>query len=569
VKRIFTNPVIAMDVGHVVSRFLIRYSVFAMGVLISYSAIAAQTISIPVFSTGVAADRSLLPGGSIDPHFTLISSADSDFPGPAAIVASRISSRWQPNGPDAKWIAPSADQMAPGANPCNPNGTYIYRTSFSLRAVDPTTAVISGNWAADDIGTAVLLNGVNVGATQPEYTAVQPLLINSGFVTGLNTLDFVLTNTNGCPTGLRVELSGTALALPVSIRRPNDINGDGKSDLLFRNSSNGQISAWLMNGNEIQSTGGLVPPDSWTITHSADFNGDGKDDVLFRKDDGSATLWLMNGIGAADSRGLWSAASPRRIFHVGDFDGDGKADILFGDVDPVNGNHRNFELWLMNGTATTVSVQLSTPDHADYLGWKVPKVADFNGDGKADILWRHDDGTVVLQLMSGVVVANTVTILGPDANWGISHVGDFNGDGKADLLWRNTNGAVTVWLMNGGSVISAAGLIGPDPTWSVSHVGDFDGDGKSDILWRNTNGSVTVWLMDGIAVGSAVGILGPDPNWQVTHLADFNGDGKSDILWRNANDGSITMWLMSGAAVTSAAGLLGPSPWRVVPPTPY
>jgi FG-GAP-like repeat len=93
-------------------------------------------------------------------------------------------------------------------------------------------------------------------------------------------------------------------------------------------------------------------------------------------------------------------------------------------------------------------------------------------------------------------------------------VGDFNSDGKADLLWRNNNGAVTTWLMNGVSVISTAGLIGADPNWRVSHLGDYNGDGKADLLWRNTDGSITIWLMSGATILSATGILGPSP-WSV------------------------------------------------------
>jgi hypothetical protein len=78
---------------------------------------------------------------------------------------------------------------------------------------------------------------------------------------------------------------------------------------------------------------------------------------------------------------------------------------------------------------------------------------------------------------------------------------DFNGDGKADLLWRNgSNGATVIWLMDGATQLSA-GSIGNVPlTWQIDKVEDFNGDGKSDIFWRNsTTGANVVWLMDGFA----------------------------------------------------------------------
>jgi uncharacterized protein (DUF1800 family) len=335
----------------------------------------------------------------------------------------------------------------------------------------------------------------------------------------------------------------------------SDLSADGKSDLIFRNDSTGQISAWLMNGSASTAQAGLVGPGNWTVTHTADFNGDGKADLLFRNDDGSVTLWLMNGLNVVGSIGLIGADPNWRVSHVGDFNGDGKADILWRNTNGA------VTLWLMDGATVTGRVGLLGADPL----WSVSHVADFNGDGKADILWRNTNGAVTVWLMNGAAVSNATGILGPDPNWLVSHVADLNGDGKSDLLWRNTNGAVTAWLMNGTSVSSAMGLLGPDPEWRVSHTGDFNGDGKSDLLWRHSNGAVTIWLMNGTSIASTTGILGPDPNWRVTHLGDYNGDGKADLLWRNTQDGAITMWLMNGTTTLSAAGILGASSWSVVP----
>jgi hypothetical protein len=45
--------------------------------------------------------------------------------------------------------------------------------------------------------------------------------------------------------------------------------------------------------------------------------------------------------------------------------------------------------------------------------------------------------------------------------------GDFNGDGKADILWQNTDGTSAVWLMNGTSLISGANVGDPGSSWHV------------------------------------------------------------------------------------------------------
>ncbi len=171
---------------------------------------SGTTGNLSVFNTGVAADRTLLPGGSVDPHYTLIASAEPSLPGPNAIVTSQIADGfWIAQGPDSKWIAPSANQSYPGATPCNAAGTYTYRTLVDLTGFDPATAVIQGKWAVDNQGTAIRLNGVSIGATAGGYNPFYLFTINSGFIAGVNTLDFV-TADQGCPNGLRVELSGTA-----------------------------------------------------------------------------------------------------------------------------------------------------------------------------------------------------------------------------------------------------------------------------------------------------------------------------------------------------------------------
>ncbi|WP_114227714.1 M10 family metallopeptidase C-terminal domain-containing protein, partial [Sphingomonas sediminicola] len=134
---------------------------------------------------------------------------------------------------------------------------------------------------------------------------------------------------------------------------------------------------------------------------------------------------------------------------------------------------------------------------------------------------------------------------------------DFNGDGKSDVLWRNDDGTVTNWLgeANGNFAGNAGNSYNnPGPGWTVAGTGDFNGDGHADILWRNTNGDVTNWL--GTATGNFTGNAAnsynnPGAGWTVAGIGDFNGDGHADILWRNTN-GDVTNWL--GTANGNFAG---------------
>jgi hypothetical protein len=193
------------------------------------------------------------------------------------------------------------------------------------------------------------------------------------------------------------------------------------------------------------------------------------------------------------------------------------------------------------------------------LNWNIVGVGDFDGDGKADILWHNSaTGSNSIWLMNGVTVrvwgVNFATV--SDLNWGITGVGDFDGDGKSDILWRNrATGEYAMWFMNGATILSRP-VIGAvaDLNWSIAGVGDFDGDGKSDILWHNSaTGSNSISLMNGATVaGGATDFAAmTDLNWDIAGVGDFDGDGKSDILWRNRVTGENAMWRMDGATILS------------------
>jgi len=90
-----------------------------------------------------------------------------------------------------------------------------------------------------------------------------------------------------------------------------DLNGDGKADLVWRNTANGSVGVWLMNGTKIFSTeiiGGA--PSNWEIKQVADVDGDGKADLVWRNtDNGDVGVWLMDGVNAPTTSVIESSVS--------------------------------------------------------------------------------------------------------------------------------------------------------------------------------------------------------------------------------------------------------------------
>jgi hypothetical protein len=292
-----------------------------------------------------------------------------------------------------------------------------------------------------------------------------------------------------------------------------DLNGDGKADLIFRNTGSGVVAIWLMNGTAIASTGFPAGvPAEWQIAGVGDVNGDGQADVIWRHaTSGTMAVWLMNGLTITSVGFPGSAATAFEVAGVGDVNGDGKADLIFR-----NTGSGVVAIWLMNGAAIA-----STGFPAGVaLEWQIAQVGDVNGDGQADVIWRHSTrGTMAVWLMNGLTITSVGFPGSTSLDWKIKGVGDFNGDGKADFIWKNdTTDIVAIWLMNGTAIASSGVLGGLGSAWEIEQVGDMNGDGKADVVWQNaTSGVVEVWLMNGVTTTSSGSPGSVSTDWEIQH----------------------------------------------------
>ena len=243
---------------------------------------------------------------------------------------------------------------------------------------------------------------------------------------------------------------------------------------------------------------------------------------------------------------------------VADYNADGKSDILWRN--DANGAD---VIWLAANGATPQSTTGVTT-----LAWKIVGKGDFNGDGKADIVWRNgSNGTDAIWLSGNSATSMAVTGVANQA-WQITGVGDFDHDGKSDLLWRNSaSGANVIWRSANSATPVAMTATGT--AWKIVGVGDFNGDGRSDIFWRNTsNGGNAVWL-SGNAATPVVTNGVSDQHWGVVGVGDFDGDGKSDILWRHDLNGSNTVWRSANAATGMAVAGVTNQQWQVAAVADY
>ncbi len=196
-------------------KFLNRYvlTIVTAVALAGTGTASSEGAPISIFNTGVAEDGAGLVPGSIDPHYSLIVSDDPLLPGPGALVTPPpMPLGWLIGDDVAQWISPSAKQ--PGLKVSL--GSYIFRTTFDLAGMHPSSANLAGHWAVDNLGL-IFLNGQYTGYTNlAGPSTLTAFDIDDGFVEGENVLDFIVINSGTLenPTGLMVRVGGRANKIP-------------------------------------------------------------------------------------------------------------------------------------------------------------------------------------------------------------------------------------------------------------------------------------------------------------------------------------------------------------------
>ena len=229
------------------------------------SSVANVVINRPLvglFDTGVDDAGNALPDNSVDPHYTL--TVNPDTGSLDAIVEDStlfpiVAGPWLANSATSKWIGPQVDTTTSAAD------NYTYTTTFDLGALDPTTAVITGAWAVDNVGLDIVLNGTSLGIMNNNgFAGLTPFTISSGFVAGLNTLDFQVQNQPPPGwTGLRiVGISGSARppgSAPVITSQPQGQTvaaGDSVTFTVVANGTAPLTYQWLHDGTPVQNATG-------------------------------------------------------------------------------------------------------------------------------------------------------------------------------------------------------------------------------------------------------------------------------------------------------------------------
>jgi len=209
---------------------------------------------------------------------------------------------------------------------------------------------------------------------------------------------------------------------------------------------------------------------------------------------------------------------------------------------------------------------------------------DFDGDGYADLVWQHSDGTLALWTMQGTtrLSAQFITSLGRssngglqlnadlaltsdsrvlDPNWHIVATPDLDGNGKADLLWQHAvTGELAAWIMERNVRVRAQAITpgAIDPSWHLQASSDLNGDGNADLLWHQIGTNLlAVWFMNGTSRVNeqALSPATVPAEWRLVGSADFDADGHLDLVWQSQTTGDTFLWYMDGTSLRLELGI--------------
>jgi uncharacterized protein (TIGR03437 family) len=360
-----------------------------------------------------------------------------------------------------------------------------------------------------------------------------------------------------------------------------DLNGDGKMDLVVNS------SVFLGNGNGTFQAPQIVPgtADDAAGVAIGDFNNDHKLDLaVSNRTENSVTIAPGNGSGTFAAGVTLPVGNDPTYLITGDFNRDGNLDLA------VINSGRIF----MTSAPGSLSILLGKGDGtfqkavnytlaADFWPNSINS-ADFNKDGIPDlVVTAATPGfgyTLVVFIGNGDGTFKPGVLYPTDYGPSTVAIADFNGDGKLDLIVPHCCGDtdVTYLLGNGDGTFQPEHLIIYAGA-NASAVADFNGDGKPDIAFAgnddafiflnvpSTAKQTTATIASsanpaavGVAPGSLASVFGTD-------LATSVAGGTSLPL--PLTFGGTSVAIVDALGATSAAPLLYVGPAQVnieVPP---
>ena len=245
------------------------------------------------------------------------------------------------------------------------------------------------------------------------------------------------------------------------------------------------------------------------------------------------------------------ASNSTRIAAQIDFDQDGKLDLLWQ-------SDRGAIICYLSSIGKN-KILFSDIQNPTLQAWRLAVATDINQDGHTDLLLQSDAGSVHAWLMQGTTLLNQAVIV--DANklpaiaaWKLMAAADFNQDGKTDLVWQNSaSGEVNIYLMDGTKPNQNLRVPGTETNpalayWRLAAAVDVNKDGNTDLLFQDLSGKLASWNLDKNLNSINNTAFFPEKdlsNLRLTHVTDWDKNGSLDFVWQDLTNANAQVSLMN------------------------
>jgi len=195
---------------------------------------------------------------------------------------------------------------------------------------------------------------------------------------------------------------------------------------------------------------------------------------------------------------------------------------------------------------------------------------DVNGDGISDLFWMNDKTHQFAYWLMGARKQWSVTSPGAaydtfgrigwkvfdvTPGYKVGAIADFTGNGLADLVWTSPSHDLYLWEKNASDGGYTSKYIGFYPAgWKLIGAGDIDGDGLADLLWYNQGTcQFGYWIMNHEKI-VRTRAMNADCRYRIVGVSDINKNGRLDIIWTAIIDGynDFYIWYGNGEGFSSA-----------------
>jgi len=357
-------------------------------------------------------------------------------------------------------------------------------------------------------------------------------------------------------------------------RATPDVNGDGRADVISRDTATGQVVAEIRGREGALKETRVLGTEPLPLAINGSFEtpvaGDRK--IVTYDANQSIGKWrVLEGDVQVKGSGYWQHAAGNQSL---DLNGSQRGGI-YQDVATTPGATYDLSLrlagnpeggptiktadiyWGPAGSQTLLKqVTFDTTGRSNAaMGWIPVNLPDLKATGGSTRL------TIVSRTAGefGPVVDDVQLVPGGAANRTFVAAADVTGDGVADLIWRRpSTGAHTVWVMALNGTVVSKNTLSSNANLALVATGDYDADSREDLIWRNTTtGGNTMWAM-GEGLSSVKTNLGTGGAWQIVAADprfDANDDGKTDLIWRNTTTNATSLWLMNGPRAASVLAI--------------